>query len=207
MIRTDRSFSDAVADAVREAERGTAAEIVVVVAARSGSYLDVALVAGAVVAEAALGVALFAPKVFHPAVVALEVPLAFGLATWLAHRIPGLLSWLVPRDRARAHVERAASAHFVAEAVHGTRARTGLLVYLSVMEERVALVPDLVLEGRVPGPLWTTIRFAERGDGRRVRTKEDLVRGLAAIGGLLRERAPGVRGDVNEMPDAPRIVP
>ena len=207
MIRTDRSFSDAVAGAVRAAERGTAAEIVVVVAARSGSYLDLALIAGAAVAAVTLAVALFAPAVFHPVAVAIEVPLAFGVAAWLVHRTPGLLSWLAPGARAQAQVERAAAAQFVAEAVHGTKGRTGLLLYVSVMEERVTLVPDLGLQGRVPAPLWTTVRFAERGAGRRVRTQDDLLRGLAAIGGLLRERAPGDRGDVNEMPDEPRIVP
>jgi putative membrane protein len=207
MIRTDRSFSDAVAEAVRAAERGTMAEIVVVVAARSGSYLDVALIAGAAVAGIALAVAIFAPAVFHPLVVAVEVPVAFGVAAWLVHRSPGLLSWLAPRERARAQVERAAAAHFLAEAVHGTKARSGLLVYVSVLEEHATLVPDLGLQGRVPAPLWTTVRFADRGDGRRVRTTDDLLRGIKAIGGLLRERAPGERGDVNEMPDAPRIVP
>jgi putative membrane protein len=207
MIRTDRSFSDAVAEAVRAAERGTAAEIVVVVAARSGSYLDLALIAGAAIAAVVLAVALFAPAVFPPLAVALEVPVAFGVTAWLLNRTPGLLSWLVPRVRARGQVERAAAEYFLAEAVHGTNAHTGLLLFVSVLEERATLVPDLGLQGRVPEPLWMTVRFAERGDGRRVKTRDDLLRGIAAIGGLLRERAPEDRGDVNELPDAPRIVP
>jgi uncharacterized membrane protein len=97
MIRTDRGFSDAVAEAVRAAERGTAVEIVVVVASRSGSYLDVALGVGAVAAFAVLAGALFAPIVFHPFAVAIEVPLVFCAAAWLVHRTPGLLSWFAPR--------------------------------------------------------------------------------------------------------------
>ena len=69
------------------------------VAARSGSYLDVAGAIGAACAMLVLLVALFA-QVFFPALaVAIEVPLVFALATWLAHRTPALLRALVTSGR------------------------------------------------------------------------------------------------------------
>lgn len=206
MIRTDRSFSETVARAVRDAEKGSAAEIVVVAAARSGSYVDVALAAGGIAALAALLVALFAPVTFHPAAVAVEVPLAFGIVAWLVHRTPALLGVLAPRARMRSQVERAAAAHFLAEAVHGTKGRTGLLVYVSLLEGRVVLIPDLGLEAKVPAQVWTAFRFGG-ADGRTCRSVEELTAGLRAIGDLLRSRAPGADVDGNEIPDAPRIVP
>lgn len=206
MIRTDRSFSDTVAGAVREAEKGSTAEIVVVAAARSGSYVDVALGAGGIAALAALLVALFAPVTFHPAAVAVEVPLAFGLVAWLVHRTPALLGVLAPRARMRSQVERAAAAHFLAEAVHGTKGRTGLLVYVSLLEGRVALIPDLGLEAKVPAQVWAALRFSG-SDGRTCKSVDDLVAGIRTIGELLRARAPGTDVDGNEIPDAPRIVP
>jgi len=206
MIRTDRTFSEAIERAVRAAERGTAAELIVVVAARSGSYLDVAGALGASVAMLVLFVVLFAPAAFHPLAVAVEIPLAFGIAAWLAHRTPGLLRALAPAARQRKQVERAAAEHFLAEAVHGTRGRTGLLVYLSLLEELVALVPDLGLEGRVPSALWSTVRWSATGDPSRPRTQEDLVRGISEIGAILRALVPADGRDVNEISDAPRIV-
>jgi len=206
MIRTDRNFSAALESAVRGAERGTAAELIVVVAARSGSYLDVALAIGAAAAMLVLLVALFAPAAFHPIAVALEIPFAFGLAVWAAHRTPGLLRTLAPASRRRKQVARAAAEHFLAEAVHGTRGRTGLLVYLSLLEEHVALVPDLGLEGRVPSASWSTVRWSATGDPSRPRTQDDLVRGIAEIGAILRARVPADGTDVNELPDAPRIL-
>jgi putative membrane protein len=206
MMRTDRTFTEAIERAVGAAERGTAAELIVVVAARSGSYLDVAGALGAGFAMLVLIVALFAPAVFPPVAVALEVPFAFGLAAWLAHRAPGLMRACVPAARLRKQVERAAAEHFLAEAVHGTRERTGLLVYLSLLEEHVALVPDLGLEGRVPSAAWSTVRWSAAGDPSRPRTQEDLVRGLEQVGTILRARMPADGTDVNEAPDAPRIV-
>jgi putative membrane protein len=49
------------------------------------------------------------------------------------------------------HVHRAARATFVERGVHGTRERSGLLVYVSWLEQQVALVPDLGL-ARAVGP-------------------------------------------------------
>jgi putative membrane protein len=206
MIRTGRDFSEAVERVVREAERGTAAELIVVVAARSGSYMDVALGVGGAVAMLTLLVALFAPAVFSPLAVAIEVPTAFAIAAWLAHRTPRLLRALVPAARLKCQVERAAAERFLAEAVHGTRRRTGLLVYLSRLEEAVALVPDLGLEGRIPSAAWSEVRWSERGEAARPRTQGDVVRGIAAIGAILRARVPSEGPDVNEAPDAPRIL-
>ena len=207
MMRIDSAFSETVARAVRDAERGTSAEIVVVVAARSGSYLDVALVGGALCAAAALAGALFAPATIHPAWVMVEIPIVFGAGAWLVHRAGAILGRMIPSARARMQVERAAASHFVSEAVHGVRGRTGLLVYVSRLEGRVAIVPDLGLDAAVHRPVWSTVRFAESGEVLRVRSTQDLLRGIAGLGELLRERAPVGRDDVNELPDAPRIVP
>jgi len=206
MIKTDREFSEAVEHAVRAAERGTAAELIVVVASRSGSYLDAALAAGGLVALVTLVVALFAPISLRPAAVAVEVPLAFALAAWIAHRAPVVLRALTPPHRMRRQVERAAAEHFVAEAVHGTRGRTGLLVYLSLLEERVVLLPDLGLQGRVPLALLQDVSWAASGDPSHPRSQADVLRGIAGLGALLNERLPADGDDTNESPDAPRIV-
>ena len=207
MIHTDRTFAETVRRAVREAEHGTSAELIVGVAARSGSYLDVAGFLGAVAALLALIVALFAPSTFLRAAVAVEIPLVFGMVAWLTHRVPPMLRAIIPAARARKQVERAAASHFLAEAVHGTRGRTGLLVYLSLLERRVALVPDLGLIGRVPSGTWSEVRWSRSGDPSRPRTQEDFERGIAEIGAILRRLVPSEGLDVNELPDAPRIVP
>jgi putative membrane protein len=199
MIRTGRDFSEAIERAVREAERGTAAELIVVVARRSGSYLDIALATGA-------AVALFAPAVFPPVSVIVEIPFVFVVASWLVHRAPGLLRAIAPPSRMKAQVERAAASHFVTEAVHGTRARTGLLIYISRLEERVELVADFGLQGRVPPAAWAGIRWGADRDAARARSQDELLRGITSLGAMLKANVPAEASDVNEAPDAPRIV-
>jgi putative membrane protein len=165
----------------------------------------VAVVTGLLVAVFALWVALFSPAVFSPLAIAVEVPLVAALAAWLSHRSPRLLLALTPAARVRRQVERAAADHFLREAVHGTRGRTGLLVYLSLLEESVALIADLGLEGRIPSATWTTVVWSEK-DASHPRTQADVVRGIEAIGAILKARLPADTGDVNESPDAPRFV-
>lgn len=207
MLRTGSAFSEAVESAVRGAEQGTAAELVVVVAARSGTYRDIGWGAGAVAAWIVLLVAIFIPVIVHPLALAIELPLVFAATAWIVHRTPPLLRALTSERRRTDQVDRAAAQHFLEEAVHGTRARTGLLVYLSLLEERVALIPDLALDGRIPAAVWSEVRWSETGDPGRPRTVEDVVRGIASIGRILGERIPADPGDVNEAPDAPRILP
>ena len=206
MIRTDTHFADAVARAVAAAERGTSAELVVVVAARSGSYRDLALGAGAVAALVVLLVALFARALFPPIAVAVEVPAVLALVTWLTHRLPAALRALASEARMRRQVERAAAWWFLEEAVHGTRARTGMLVYLSLLETRAAVVPDLGLSGRVPDAAWSSIAWRADGTAGGPRTVDEVVAGISAIGALLRQKLPADARDVNELPDALRIV-
>ncbi|HJQ99372.1 MAG TPA: hypothetical protein VJ826_13750 [Candidatus Polarisedimenticolaceae bacterium] len=197
MIRTDASFVASVERAVREAERGTSAELVVVVAARSGTYRDVAVIAGACAATAVLLVALFARRIFPPMAVAVEVPATLALVAWLVHRLPSVLRFFISEARAKRQVERAAAWWFVEEAVHGTKARTGVLVYLSLLEQRVAVVPDLGLSAAIPDGMLRTMPW---------RTADDVVKGIATLGALLCERCPGTASDPNELPDTPRIV-
>jgi putative membrane protein len=206
MIRTDSTFVSTVARAVADAERGTSAELVVVVAARSGPYRDLAAGAGAVAALAVLLVALFAPPLFPPLAVAVEIPAVFALVAWLTHRLPGALRAMASGARMKRQVERAAAWWFLEEAVHGTRARTGMLVYLSLLENRAAILPDLGLSGAIPDAAWSGIAWRADGTAGGPRTVEEVVIGIAAIGALLREKLPADARDVNELPDAPRIV-
>jgi uncharacterized membrane protein len=80
-------------------------------------------------------------------------------------------------------------------------------VYVSLLEERVALIPDLGLDGRVPDAVWAEVNWSETGDRSRPRTLADLVHGVEQIGAILRLRVPADAVDVNESPNAPRIVP
>lgn len=205
MLHTDTRFAQAVEAAVTRLEARTDAEIVVVATARSASGLDVAVLFGAAIAWLALVAMLWSPWAFHAAWIPLELALVGALGAWAAYRRPGLLRRLHSARRLRRQVDRAADAAFHQEVVHGTRGRTGLLIYFSALEQRVALRPDLGLDALVPAGDWNAIRWGKAKDPLFCNRLEDFLAGLDAVGDVLARRIPHLEDNPNEIANAPRI--
>lgn len=189
----------ALADAVREVEAATSAELVVAVRARSGSYLHADLIAGILAALAALAFLLFSPWEFGLAWFVVDPIVAGLLAGLLSSRLPGLRRALTPRAERRRRVETAARATFVEKRVHGTTGRTGILLYVSVLEREAAVVHDIGLETLAASESWRhAVAALEQG----VRGKEDGVRIAERVLGLealLAAALPRAADDVDEL--------
>lgn len=208
MLQTDARFSAAVSAAVAEAEQGTSAEIVVVAAGRSASYAVVSALVGAAVAWLGLAFVLWSPLDFSGVWLPLELP-ALGLgAAWMVHHSPALLRRLVPASTREAAVRRAAAASFHDESVHGTRARTGVLVYLSALEDQVCVVADGGVESRLPPGRLARVRWGEGEHPTQPGDLDHFLAGLRSLGNMLAEVLPADPDDnPDELPDAPRIRP
>ena len=197
----DQQAKEAITDAIKDIEARCSAEVVVVVRARSAGYLHVPVMLGIVAAFAMQAVALYSDFSFSLLSILLE-PFAVGLvAGLLASRAPMLGRWLTPAAVKRRHVARAAKAAFYDKGVRHTRERTGMLVYVSLVERMVEIVIDSGVEAVIARVGWDEVvgRVAETvrrgGDGSKV---AEALRGLGDI------LAPVlVRGDddINELPD------
>src|SRR5262245_23718549 len=77
---------DAIGDAIREIEKETNAEFVVVVRGRSGTYLHADYLFGAVVALVGLIFVLFSPIEFHTYWIPLDVIVLFAAGSWISSR-------------------------------------------------------------------------------------------------------------------------
>lgn len=193
---TDERFARRVEEAVTRAEALTSAELVVVAAPSSGSYVDVALGAALSAVGVALLVAFYSPIAFHPDWLPLELAVvggAFGLLTW---RSAVLTRLLTRRSRRRAQVELAAAAAFHQEQVHATRERTGVLFYVSALERELVVIHDHGVDARVAPGAWASLHLEARDlDG--------LCASIERAGALLGAHLTRTHDDVNELPDAP----
>lgn len=206
LLHTDARFAEVVEAAVTRLELATEAELVVVAAPRSGSYRDLALAVGVVAAWLALAFVLYSPFHFSGGWLPLELPLVGALAAWAANRSPRLLRLLAGTRRLSSQAQAAAAEAFHVEAVHATRRRTGLLVYLSALEDRVVVIPDLGIEARVPDAAWHDVRFGSSPDRSAAGTLEEFLAGLEAVGAVLARALPATEGDnPDEIANAPRI--
>lgn len=191
---------------VAEVERGTCAELVVVLARRSGEYRDLALFPGAAAAALALLLVMYLPvDVPEP----LVLPLVFlaGLVGILAGRrwsrqVGRLATGARRTERARARAKEA----FVDEAVSATRDRTGLLLFVSLLEGHVEVIPDHGLDARIPRGEWnrlTADAVARHGVQRWEAVLDELLDGA---GSLLAREFPATGDNPDEIPNRPRVL-
>jgi putative membrane protein len=186
--------------AVETIEGASGVEVVVAVRRRSAGYLHANLITGAIVAFAGLAAMLFAENAFSLTSILIDPFLAGGTAGALVQLLPQVKRWLTPvavRHRQVAHAARAA---FVDRGVHNTTDRSGLLVYISWLEQDVALVADSGL-ARALGPeplqeLEDTLTRAMREGG------AAFANALAAYAPRFAAAVPHRDGDLNELPDA-----
>jgi putative membrane protein len=191
----------ALAAAVGAIESCSSAELVVAVRPRSGSYLHADLIWGIGAALAALAVLLYSRWEFALIWFLID-PLVLGaLAALAASRSSLLRRAFTPRSKRRERVETAARSTFVERRIHTTAGRTGILLYISVLEREAAVVVDAGVEalaateawGKAIGDIEGTVRLG--ADGGAVAER---LHGLAALLSPVLERS---AADVDELPN------
>lgn len=200
-----QDFLEKVEASVAAVERASDAEVVVVVAPRSGSYADVDLRWAILLGLAALTVILHSEWSFHEDLVLLDVLLFGFLGALLSHRLDPMRRLLTGRRRRHAQVQAAARQAFVEEQVSATRERTGVLLYVSLLEREVEILPDHGLDGKVPRAEWNEVLHDLSG----ARSLQDLearfLRALQRLEERLPLHAPATGGNADEIPNAPRM--
>jgi putative membrane protein len=191
----------ALAAAAREIEAASDAEVVIAVRAQSGNYRDADLIAGIAAALATLAFQLFSPWEFELVWIFVETVLVGAAGAVLSTRMPALRRLLTTEKRRRDAVRTAAHALFHEKGIAGTARRTGILIYMSLLEGLTEVVPDSGAAARVQGTAWPQ-RVAAIQDGVSRRAAATTVaETIAALKPILAEKLPRTEGDVDELPD------
>ena len=216
-------FSEAdhalVTEAVARAERSSDGEIVTIVAPRSDAYHDVGLhyavlamllvpTAGAVIPQAwldwALGLVfgwnaslsfrlLMLILVVAMAIVFLIVRFAFA---WMPLRMA-----LTPASTKTRRVRRRAVELFRAGTEKRTKGRTGILLYLSLLEHRAEIVADEAIHSRVEPDVWGEAMVALVEGVKAGRPGEGIALAVGKVGEVLAQCLPPTLDNPNELPD------
>jgi putative membrane protein len=205
--------------AVGAAERETSGEIVTIVAGESDAYHDVGLhyaVLAMLLVPAALGAApqgfidwtvgLFLgwnaeptrgqSMVFLFAAMAIVfLVVRFGLA-YRPLRIK-----LTPGATRSRRVHRRAVALFRTSCELKTHRRTGVLIYLSLLEHRAEIVADKAIADQVTSEIWGEAMAALLDDVKAGRPGEGMARAVEKVGAVLARILPPAADNPNELPD------
>lgn len=187
-------------EAVKQIERGSRAEAVVVFRERSGDYAAIPLLWGLGAAWSSFTVLMYAPVYFENWLVYYLPLLCFAVGYGFG-AVPAIQRLSVKRAVLDKQVEIMARAIFHKAGIHHTQGKTGILIYCSVLERRVSVLPDRGLELAVPQALWQQLRrdfddvFADKHPEQRLLTV------LEQAAAIFARYLPAGDGDLNELPD------
>jgi putative membrane protein len=209
--------NDRISRAIAEAESSTGGEIVTAIIPESDDYafreLLFAVMVGSLVF---IAVSLFAP--FFQSVLdrlfwvegAAFLPMTLGLIAFAAGNIAYILVQIPAIDRmvigkalmAEA-VRRRALRHFMESGCSETVDRTGVLLFISILERRVELVADKGINDVVAPDTWDRIVSSLVRGIRDNKTADAVSTAVREIGAVLAEHVPPRKDDENELADGP----
>lgn len=202
--RFDQTACDQLAECVREIEKETDAELVIVVRARSGSYRHVDLVCGTLLAYAGLLFLLFSPWTFEHYWVAIDVVLLFALGFYISARSETIRRLMTTKKERADAVRMGAAAMFYEAGIANTESEMGVLIYLSLLERRLELIADRGVLKAAPPLEWNERLFELHKAGHRPHLP-GMLEALRELGALLKRSLPPTGENPNELSDMPRF--
>jgi len=189
-----------IADAIETAERKSTGELVTVVARAADSYRYIPLLWPALFALVLPGLLLIvAPGLAVFEVYAAQVGLFVILALILL--VPQARMAVIPKSVKHRRARRLAREQFVAQGLHLTRDRTGVLIFVSVAERYVEIIADTGINAKVPPESWDQMVTDFVAQVRARHIADGFLAVVNATGDLLAEHFPRPDEYLDELPN------
>ncbi len=194
-------FQTALWDTIAEIEQQSCVEIVVIFRPNSAAYPDALWAWGTAFAFSAFTFLMFSPMIFGDYLVYAGPICAFFVGWLLASKFPLMRRVVISRARQRRAVDILARALFQKGGIRHTSAKIGVLIYGSVFEKQVRVLPDRGAATSVPPEEWQRIDagfqrvFASR------KPDEAFLAHLKSCQPTFSQYLPPVENDINELPD------
>ena len=209
-----KPFTDAererIRQAVQQAERVTKGEIVPMIVPTSALYREAGYRTGLILALLSLALLLtieiyWLPWGWHAGNAGwllLAVVISYGLGQWLG-RVPMVVRLVTSRERMVHKVALRAEQAFYKHGLHQTKGRTGVLILVSILEQRVHILADKGINDHVPAGTWDRLVNGILDGIRTGQATDAICAAIAKCGALLAQVSPaGSGGNPNELPDA-----
>ena len=190
---------DKLEELVRDSEAKTDAEIVVVLARRSDSYLYAPSLVAAVAGMLVPFISIYWPFWLDThELVLVQMSVFISLATFF--RIPALQRNLVPKRTKFFRASNLAMRHFLAQGVHTTKDNLGVMIFISEFERYIEIVVDYGVSERISEDVWAkavnlAIPFLKQN-----KAFDALNRIIGDVGKILQDEFP-ITEDKQELPN------
>jgi len=198
---------DEVGAEIARQEVRTSGEIVAVLAAQSGSYRLLPLFLAAFLALLVPLILLYLPGLSEGAWVVWSADkiyffqlIVFVILAFLFSLRP-IRYWIVPRSLKRKWARAHALEQFAAQEMHNTEGRTGVMIFVSVVERYAEILADQAIYEKVPKDEWQDIVGKLVAQIKKKNPKQGFVVAIKSAGELLHTHFPPGTGDDNELPN------
>jgi putative membrane protein len=201
MKRFNENFRTRLYTTIKEIEDSSLVEIVVLIKPQSGTYRDIALWAGVIFSFLLYTFFMFSPISFDVFLIYAFVVLGFLAVFGLFSAAPALESKFIKQKRKDRNLEIAARAIFQKAGIRFTKEKIGTLIYCSLFEKKVFVLPDRGAKNAVPAQEWTRIETGFQSIFDAANLPEALLEQLANCKSIFSRYLPPVENDINELPD------
>jgi putative membrane protein len=219
MLPISEQDRERIAAAVAKAEAASDGEIVTIVAPRSDAYHDVGLHYAVLAMLLVPAATLVAPQSWIDwwlsflfgwgaesswrllmLIVLGKMIFLFLLVRYALARMP-LRMALTPKGTKHRRVRRRAVELFSVSCGQRTKGRTGVLLYLSLLERQAEIVADEAIHSQVEPGVWGDAMAALIGEIKAGRPGEGMVQAVEKMGEVLAKCLPPQSENPNELPD------
>ena len=184
---------------IRDAEAATSGEIYVVVAHSPDAFRLVPILWAALFALLLAWALDLGTGLSTSMILSLQA-LGF-IAAALLLSLPSFRYRIVPAAIAEDAARRAALAQFMAHGVHLTSARTGVLIYVSLLPRRIEILADAGIHAKVGQDIWDKAVALLAAEARTGRLSDGLTHAIRDLGALLAAHFPRTQETRNELPN------
>lgn len=189
----------AIEAAITRAEKHTSGEIVVVVAPASDGYYALALLWAALLALAVPLPLILLTKWPVEYIYLLQLSV-FAVCVGLAQIEPLRLA-VTPKSIQRARAHEKAVEQFLAQNMHTTRGRTGVLIYVSFAEHYAEVIADDGIYKKVRPIVWEEVIAELTSHLARGTRDQGFITAIGMCGKVLAEHFPPGHADKDELPN------
>lgn len=189
---------------VRAAELKTSGEIVPVVLPMSAHYSWVAsstALIGLMLATLMAILLRFLHPFFWEGESLIFLQSMGGVLGYLVGKFSGIIRIVVGKDRMAIEVHKTAMAEFMRFGLHETKERTGVLIFISLLERRAEIIGDKGIHSIVGEAFWKNELDRLVAGMRSHQSSKALIDVIKSVGTRLQENFPRSESDKNEIPD------
>lgn len=202
--RFDSHAARRIGEAVREVEGRSAAELVVEIRARSGSYAHADARFAAALALVSLAVLVYMPFTVPPVAVLLDPIALYVVGLAIAKRSDAVRRLFTSRRERLATVRTQAAALFHERGIANTSGETGVLLYVSLLERRIEVLADRGLLQKVDAGDWNAALAELHAE--RPLDADAVVAAIHRLAHILERDLPAGAADVDELPSMPEVL-